>query len=81
MGCARALAATVPANVSSLPRSGPLIVNWISAFWFPPPPNVATGLTPVRRFAGANGGITPVRTASITANWSRVRASSDFSFT
>ena len=34
------------ANFSSFFRSGPLIVNWISAFWLPPPPIVATGRTP-----------------------------------
>ena len=60
-----------PANCSSLPRSGPLIVNWISAFWLPPPPIVATGRTPVRRLADANCGTTLARTSSMTANWSR----------
>ena len=35
-------------------RSGPLIVNWISALWLPPPPIVATGRTPVRRLGSAS---------------------------
>ena len=46
-----AASTTAAANVSSFFRSGPLIMNWISAFWLPPPPIVATGRTPVRRLA------------------------------
>jgi len=32
---------------SSLARSGPLMMNWMSAFWLPPPPMFAIGWTDV----------------------------------
>ena len=63
-----AAAATALAYFSSDFRSGPLMVNWISAFWFPPPPIVATGRTPVRRLAVPMFGSTFARTSSMTSN-------------
>ena len=46
----RAASTTAAAYFSSSFRSGPLMVNWMSALWLPPPPIVATARTPVRRF-------------------------------
>jgi hypothetical protein len=52
---------------SSFDRSGPLMMNWMSAFWLPPPPMLAIGCTDVRRFA-ASGGNTSFRIVSMMLN-------------
>jgi hypothetical protein len=51
-----------------LARSGPLIVNWISAFWLPPPPIVATACTPVRRLRRRTAASRSRARRSMTAN-------------